>query len=54
MELVFKNAILLFPASTIALRRCIMSEIIEALSATRPYMISDRVLEWTSHDPRSV
>ena len=45
VELAFKNAILLFAASTIALRWCIVSEIIEALSATLPYIISDRVLE---------
>ena len=45
VELAFKNAILLFPASTIVLRQCIMSEIIEALSAMRPYIISDHVLE---------
>ena len=45
VELTFKIAILLFPASTIALRRGIVSEIIEVLSIVRPYIISDRVLE---------
>ena len=45
LEITWIQVKILESRSTIVLRRCIVSEIIEALSAIRPYIISDRVLE---------
>ena len=35
-------------SSTIALRRCVVSEIIEVFSATRPYIVS-LIVYWNEH-----